>query len=107
MIPIGEYSPLEAHPTGMEILYRLAADVVLVLHFGYVAFVVLGLLAVVAGAVRGWKWIRNPWLRWLHLAAILVVAVESWLDVVCPLTTLENWLRAQAGIGGGGGGGGG
>ncbi|MEX0701167.1 MAG: DUF2784 domain-containing protein [Planctomycetales bacterium] len=81
----------------MESFYRIAADVALTLHFAYVAFVVGGLLLILAGAARGWGWVRNLWFRGLHLAAILVVAAEAWLDLVCPLTTLENWLRSQAG----------
>ena len=32
--------------------------------------------------------------------AIAVVVAQSWLGVDCPLTTLESWLRAQAGAAG-------
>lgn len=37
------------------------------------------------------------WFRLAHLATILVVVAEAWLGLVCPLTTLEMWLREQAG----------
>ncbi|MFN3580160.1 MAG: DUF2784 domain-containing protein, partial [Pseudomonas sp.] len=33
----------------------------------------------------------------LHLLIIAVVVAEAWLGIVCPLTTLEMWLRSQAG----------
>jgi hypothetical protein len=77
--------------------YKLVADLVVVLHAGYVAFVVVGQLGVLVGILRRWAWIRNPWFRWLHLTAISVVVVEALLGIVCPLTTLETWLRSHSG----------
>ena len=41
----------------------------------------------------GWSWIRNPWFRWLHLAAILFIAAEALLGAACPLTVWEDLLR--------------
>lgn len=73
------------------------ADAVLILHAAFVLFVVLGLALVIAGGVRGWSWVRNPWFRAGHLAAIGVVVAESWLGIACPLTTAEMSLRMQAG----------
>lgn len=78
-------------------LLLLAADVVLALHVLFVAFVVLGLVAVLIGKLRGWWWVRNVWFRVAHLVAIAVVAGQAWLGIVCPLTTLEMALRARAG----------
>jgi hypothetical protein len=75
---------------------EVLADVVLVLHVAVAAFVVVGLVLVLAGNFRGWGWVNNFWFRVAHLAAILVVVAEAWLGVVCPLTTLEMWLRSQA-----------
>ena len=81
----------------MESLYRVLADVVVVLHAGYVAFVVFGELAILLGIVLRWSWIRNRTFRLLHLSAILIVVLESWCGITCPLTTWENWLRSEAG----------
>jgi len=78
-------------------MYRQLADAVLVLHALFVAFVVLGLLLVVVGGVLRWNWIRNPWFRLVHLTGIAVVVAQAWLGAVCPLTTLEMWLRQRAG----------
>lgn len=78
-------------------MYGLLADVVLMLHALFIAFVVFGLLAIVAGWLRGSQWIRNPAFRYTHLLAILFVVAEAWLGIICPLTTLENWLPRQAG----------
>ena len=77
--------------------YREFADAVLVLHFGIVVFVVGGLVLIVVGNLRGWRWVNAGWFRLAHLAAIVVVVAQAWLGITCPLTTLEMWLRAQAG----------
>lgn len=72
------------------------ADLILVFHFLIVAFIVGGLLLVWIGALAGWSWIRNRWFRYLHLAAIVFVAAEALLGVVCPLTAWEDALRGGA-----------
>lgn len=81
----------------MSIIYRLLADFVVILHFGYVMSVILGLVAILMGRLFKWEWVRNPWFRGTHLAMILVVVLESWIGFTCPLTTWENQLRALAG----------
>lgn len=77
--------------------YRLLADVVLVLHFGVVVFVVGGLAAVLVGNWLGWRWVNGWWFRLIHLMAIAGIVTQSWLGKLCPLTTLESGLRARAG----------
>jgi Protein of Unknown function (DUF2784) len=79
------------------VLYKLLADLVVILHAGYVAFIVLGQIAILTGTACGWRWVRNRGFRLGHLAAILIVVAESLLGIVCPLTTLEQWLRSRAG----------
>ena len=71
----------------------MVADVVLVVHFGIAAFIVGGLLAVWLGAALRWRWVRNPWFRYLHLAAIAFVAAEALAGIACPLTVWEDMLR--------------
>lgn len=77
--------------------YQLLADAVLVVHFGVVVFVVGGLLVVAVGNWRGWRWVNGWWFRLAHVAAIAIVVAQTWLGELCPLTTLESWLRVQAG----------
>jgi hypothetical protein len=60
--------------------YRVAADLVLVVHAAFVAFVVLGGILV----------LRWPRLVWVHLPVALYGAVIEFLGVICPLTPLEN-----------------
>jgi hypothetical protein len=74
----------------------LLADLLLVLHFAVAAFIVLGLILVWIGAAAGWVWVRNPWFRYLHLAAIAFVAAEALLGIACPLTIWEDLLRGGA-----------
>ena len=77
--------------------YQLLADAVLLLHFAIVTFVVGGLVVVVAGNLRGWNWVNDFWFRVAHLMAIGIIVVQAWSGRVCPLTTLESWLRIRAG----------
>ena len=81
----------------MEHFYQIMADGVLLLHVLFVVFVLTGQLLIVLGAYRGWSWIRNWWFRIFHLGAIAIVVTRSWVSLICPLTTLEMRLRAQAG----------
>jgi hypothetical protein len=84
----------------MTEIITLLADIVLLAHFGLVVFVVGGLAIILVGNLLAWQWVNNPWFRLAHIAAIAVVVAESWLGITCPLTTLESWLRAQAGSSG-------
>ncbi|MER3416913.1 MAG: DUF2784 domain-containing protein [Gemmataceae bacterium] len=77
--------------------YRFWADFVVVLHAGYILFVLAGLALILLGWPLKWHWIRSIWFRSLHLAAIAVVVAESLLDIECPLTTWEKALRDRAG----------
>lgn len=69
------------------------ANIVLVLHALLVLFIVGGLAAIWVGAAFGQAWVRNRVLRIVHLAAIGIVALLAVLDIPCPLTVLEDWLR--------------
>lgn len=79
--------------------YSILADAVLVAHFAYVAFVVVGLLTIWAGYFLRWSFVRNFWFRLAHLACMGVVVLESVFGVTCPLTTWELQLRLLAGSG--------
>jgi hypothetical protein len=71
------------------------ADLILVVHFCFVLFVICGLVLIWLGAARSWRWVRNFWFRIAHLAAILFVAGESVAGMVCPLTVWEDALRGR------------
>ena len=75
----------------------LLAELLVALHLAVVAFVVLGLAAVLVGGWRGWAWVRGRRWRLVHLLLVVVIALQAWLGRLCPLTILELWLRARAG----------
>jgi Protein of Unknown function (DUF2784) len=74
----------------------MIADAIVVVHFGIVLFIVGGLIAVWVGASLDWKWVRNRWFRYVHLAAIAYVAAEAVIGVACPLTVWEALARGGA-----------
>lgn len=76
---------------------ELAADVVVVIHFAYISFTVGGAVAIVVGALFGWRWTRSRPFRLTHLLAVLLVAVQALIGVMCPLTVWEYRLRQAAG----------
>ena len=65
--------------------YRIAADMIVVLHFAFVVFTVLGGLLVLK---------RRRWV-WLHVPAFIWAALVMFTGWICPLTPLEIWLRQQ------------
>jgi hypothetical protein len=79
------------------LLYRFLADVVVAVHVGYVAFVVVGQLLIWAGLALRWAWVRNPVFRWVHLVLMTIVGLEAVFDITCPLTRWEANLRRWAG----------
>jgi hypothetical protein len=78
-------------------MHALAADIVLIIHFVFVLFVVGGLALIWIGYAAGWRWVRNFWFRATHLSAIVFVAGEALSGFMCPLTILEDTLRAPTG----------
>ena len=71
----------------MESSARVLATLVVVVHMAFVAFVV-------AGGVLALRW---PRVAWVHLPAALWGALIALAGFICPLTPLENWLRARGG----------
>jgi hypothetical protein len=67
--------------------YRVLADLVVLVHVGFVLFAVLGGLVVL--------WWRR--VAWVHLPAALWAALIEFAGWVCPLTPLETWLRGKGG----------
>ena len=78
-------------------MFSLLADLTLIFHVAFTLFVVLTVPLIFLGNWLNWAWVRFTWLRLLHLLAIGIVVVQSWLGIICPLTTLEMFLREQAG----------
>jgi hypothetical protein len=81
----------------MKDLYSYAADFIVLFHLCYVLFAVGGELLIVLGGLLRWVWIRNLAFRIVHLLAVVLVAAEALIGVLCPLTEWEYRLRLHAG----------
>lgn len=68
-------------------LYWLAANIVLIIHLGFVIYVVCG----------GFFILRWRWTLFLHLPAVIWAALLEFNSWICPLTPLEQWLRVAGG----------
>lgn len=77
--------------------FAVLADIIVVVHFCYVAFTVGGELIILLGGLLKWGWVRNMAFRISHLAAVVLVAGEALAGASCPLTVWEYRLRQMAG----------
>lgn len=67
-------------------LFQLAADMVVIVHFLWILFIAFG----------AWLGRRVLWVKWLHIGALafsVVLQISGW---ICPLTHLEVWLRTRS-----------
>jgi hypothetical protein len=67
--------------------FRIGADLVVIVHFAFIAFIILGGLLV----------LRWPRIGWAHVPCAIYGVLIEWVGWVCPLTPLENMLRDRAG----------
>lgn len=63
---------------------------VVIVHFAFIVWVVTG----------GFLAIKWCWAAWLHLPALVWGVLLEWYGWICPLTPLENELRANRGLSG-------
>lgn len=71
----------------MEMLFRGLTGLVVLVHFAFVVFVVVGVIFVM----------RWPRLVWFHVPAVIWGLLIEFAGVICPLTPLEKWFRSLAG----------
>jgi hypothetical protein len=68
-------------------IWRALADLVLLIHFAFIVFVIVG----------GFFAILWRWLPWVHLPAVAWAVILEFSGWICPLTPLENSLRQASG----------
>ena len=73
--------------TEILVMAKTAADIVVLVHLAFILFVAIGGLLV----------LRWPRLAWMHVPAIIWGVLIEFAGWICPLTPLENRLRAAAG----------
>lgn len=75
-------------------LYKVFTDLIVVVHFVWILFMLLGFILTLCGFF--YKRFFDRWLlRTLHLFGILYVGLLALLGRYCPLTILENTLREK------------
>lgn len=77
---------------------QLLGQLVLAIHVALIGFNVAGLVLIPLGAALNWRWVRILWLRALHLASLVVVALQAAFGRACFLT---DWQGALTGEGAG------
>jgi hypothetical protein len=68
-------------------VYQIASDVVIAIHFLWIAFVILGFPVLL--------WLNNARWRLIHLAAVIWMVLMQVSRSICPLTYLEAWLKSE------------
>jgi hypothetical protein len=72
-------------------LYRIAADFVIFIHFLWIAFVILGFPVFLIFNLPKW--------RVIHLTALIGMIVMQLTRTICPLTYLEAYLKSKGASG--------
>ena len=79
---------------GLEMLYKILADLILIMHFIWVLFALFGFIITFLGFF--WKRFFDKWIiRTLQAGGIILVGITTNLLKACPLTLWENLLRAK------------
>lgn len=68
-------------------LYRVLADIIVLIHLAFIIFVIFG----------GFLVLRWRWLFWFHIPAAIWGALIEFVGWICPLTPLENQFRMKSG----------
>ncbi|MCW8814617.1 MAG: DUF2784 domain-containing protein [Chlorobium sp.] len=84
--PFPHWSHVTGHTSLNKMLYKFAADVVVIIHLLFIIFALVG----------GLLLFLKRWIVWIHLPAVVWAALIEWKGWICPLTPLENYLRHKA-----------
>ncbi|HBH87288.1 MAG TPA: hypothetical protein DDY17_06790 [Syntrophaceae bacterium] len=71
----------------IDMFYSLAADFVILIHFLWIAFVILGFPI----------FLYLNWPRWriFHLVSLIAMIIMQLTHTICPLTHLEVYLKSK------------
>lgn len=79
-------------------MWKFLAYIILFLHVVCSVFVLLMPFVVPLGVWLSWPWVRDPWLRHIHMGIVLFIAGEVIMGKPCPLMVWENRCRVRAGM---------
>ena len=71
------------------------SEIVLLLHFSIFLFMIFSFILIPFGYFQKWEWVKNIYFRSIHLILMGFILIETILGFMCPLTILENFLRAD------------
>jgi hypothetical protein len=74
----------------LKMFYRILPDIVFLIHFAFIIFVIFG----------GFLVLRRRWLLWFHIPCAIWGALIEFAGWICPLTPLENHFRMKGGAAG-------
>jgi hypothetical protein len=69
------------------LIYKILTSFVIIIHLSFIAYVILGGLLIL-------RWKKSIF---LHIPAIIWGSIVEYLNIICPLTPLENYFRRLAG----------
>ena len=69
-------------------MYEIAADLILIIHFTFVLFVVFGALLIFVSIK----------IVFIHIPAVIWGSYIELTNSICPLTYLENWFLHKANL---------
>lgn len=75
------------HQAGGKMFYKVAADFVIVIHFMWIVFVILGFPVFLCLNLSRW--------RLIHLTALITTIIMQVTQTICPLTYLEAYLKSK------------
>ena len=75
-------------------IYKILADLIVITHFAWILFMLAGFILAIASF---WRKRFSDWrlFRTLHLCGIIYIGILALLGKYCPLTILENTLKAK------------
>ena len=84
-------------------LYKILADIVVLIHFTWILFMLWGFILTICGSISvhvlrrakdRWRIFFDRWIfRTIHLGGIVYVSILTISGTHCPLTIMENGLR--------------
>jgi hypothetical protein len=76
---------------------KFLADLILIIHFVYLATVIIPALIIPIGFHRHWRWVRSQTVRAIHMGMMGFVLLEVLIGMICPLTWLESHFLEASG----------
>lgn len=73
--------------------FKIIADLVLIIHFSIVMFIISIFFLIPIGYILNWQWQKNKIVRLLHIILMFIITAETIVGITCPLTLFENSLR--------------